>query len=413
MGLTYTAAMTQDFDPLAPEDFDSPHAEYARLRQECPAAHSDAWGGFWALSRHADVARAAADSDTFITSKQNVVPKVAFTGRRPPLHLDPPEHTPYRRALSPLLSPQRVARLEPVIREICRTLLGPMAARGGGDICEEFSSRMPIQVFNSWMNLPAAQASALAEVGRRYNIAVQSNDEAGTRESSLMLYEMARAVLADRKARPMPTDQDATSALLAARVNGEPLPEEMIVGTIRQVLVVGIIAPTVVIGSIAVHLSRDQALQSHLRGHPELAEAAIDEFLRLYTPYRGFARTAVVPVTLHGRTIPAGEPIALMYAAANRDGDVFPDPETFRLDRENMKESIAFGRGPHMCVGAALARLELRVALEELLAHTPDGFRLDGPIVPTRFPEIGALRVPLRFGQPGGADAASAASSRR
>jgi len=390
--------MTQDFDPLAPEDFDSPHVDYARLRAGCPVAHSDAWGGFWAFMKYDDVARAATDSELYITSKQNVVPKVAFTGRRPPLHLDPPEHTPYRRALSPLLSPQRVARYEPVIRDICRELLSGMAARGGGDICEEFSSRMPIRVFNAWMSLPQALADTLAEVGRRYNVAVQSNDEVATKETSLKLYEMARAVVADRKANPRDPTEDATSALLAARANGEPLPEEMIVGTIRQVLVVGIIAPTVMIGSIAVHLSRHPALQSQLRNNPALSDAATEEFLRLYTPYRGFARTARTDVTVRGRTIPAGEPIALVYASANRDDDVFEDASSFRLDRPNMKDSVAFGRGPHMCLGAALARLEMRVALEELLAHTPRGFSLSGPIVPTRFPEIGALRVPLRFG---------------
>ena len=390
--------MTNDFDPLAPEDFDSPHGLYARLRRECPVAHSEAWGGFWALMKHADVIRAASDSDTYITSKQNVVPKVAFTGRRPPLHLDPPEHTPYRRAFSPLLAPQRVARFEPEIRSISRELLGRMVAQGGGDICEEFSSRMPIRVFNAWMNLKPEQSSQLAEVGRRYNVAVQSNDETATKETSLKLYEMARAVIADRKANPLPVDQDAASSLLAARVDGQPLPEEMIVGTIRQVLVVGIIAPTVMIGSIAVHLARDPALQQHLREHPELSEAATEEFLRLYTPYRGFARTARTDVTLNGRTIPAGEPIALVYASANRDDDVFEDASGFRLDRPNMKDSVAFGRGPHMCPGAPLARLEMRVALEELLAHTPRGFSLAGKIIPTRFPEYGALRVPLKFG---------------
>ncbi len=390
--------MTQDFDPLAPETFDSPHEVYARLRSECPVAHSDAWGGFWAYMKHADVVRAAGDSELYITSKQNVVPKVAFTGRRPPLHLDPPDHTPYRRALSPLLSPQKVAHFEPLIRDICAELLSGMASRGGGDICEEFSARMPIRVFNAWMNLPPAQSEALAEVGRRYNIAVQSNDEAATRESSLMLYEMARSLVAERKRNPLDPGRDAASALLAARVNGEPLPEDMIVGTIRQVLVVGIIAPTVVIGAIAVHLSRHPDLQTELRANPQSSEAATDEFLRLYTPYRGFARTARTDVVCNGRAIPAGEPIALVYASANRDEDVFTDAATFRLDRPNMKDSVAFGRGPHMCVGSALARLEMRVALEELLRHTPRGFTLDGPIVPTRFPEIGALRVPLRFG---------------
>ena len=390
--------MGQDFDPLAPEDFDSPHAEYARLRRECPVAHSNAWGGFWALMRHGDVVRAAADSDVFITSKQNVVPKVAFTGRRPPLHLDPPEHTPYRRALAPLLTASRVARYEPVIRDICVELLTAMAAKGGGDICDEFSARMPIRVFNAWMNLPDAQAAALAEVGRRYNIAVQSNDIEATTQTSLLLYGMARDLVAQRKAQPMDPQEDATSALLAARVDGQPLPDEMIVGTIRQVLVVGIIAPTVMIGSISVHLARHPDLQNHLRNNLHLAEAAAEEFLRLYTPYRGFARTAKTDVTLHGRTIPAGEPVALMYASANRDDSVFEDAASFRLDRPNMKDSVAFGRGPHMCLGTALARLEMRVALEELLRHTPRGFVLDGPIVPTRMPEIGALRVPLRFG---------------
>lgn len=388
--------MEADFDPLQPETFDSPHDTYRRLRSHCPVAHADAWGGFWALTKHEDVAAAAADSETFITSKQNVVPKVAFTGRRPPLHLDPPEHTPYRRALSPLLTPRKVARLRPDIHEICGDLLAPMVARGGGDICSEFSSRMPVLVFGRWMNLPADQIDALGDVGRRFNVAVQSADMDATKESSLLLYDMARALVADRKARPLDPRNDVTSSLLATRVDGEPLPEELIVGMIRQVLVVGIIAPTVMIGSICVHLSRDPALQDRLRAHRSLIPAAVDEFLRLYTPYRGFARTALRDVMIRGRTIPAGEPIALVYASANRDEEVFEGAETFRLHRPNIKESLHFGRGTHHCPGAALARLELSVALEELLART-QGFVVDGPVVPTRMPEIGALHVPLKF----------------
>jgi cytochrome P450 len=315
--------MDQDFDALAPEDFDSAHRDYKRLREQCPVAHSDAWGGFWALMRHADVTSAVVASDTFITSVQNVVPKVAFTGRRPPLHFDPPEHTPYRRALAPLLTERRVERYEPIIREICKDLLARMAENGGGDICEEFSARMPIRVFAHWMNLQAGQIEDLAEVGRRYSIAVQSNDTDETKESSLLLYEMARTLVAERKAVPLDRTEDATSALLATRVNGEPLPDEMIIGTIRQVLVVGIIAPTVLIGSITVHLARHPDLQDRLRADRALIPAAVDEFLRLYTPYRGFARTAVRDVTICGRTIPAGEPIALVYASANRDETVF------------------------------------------------------------------------------------------
>lgn len=388
--------MSNDFNPLVAETFDSPHAEYARLRQQCPVAHSEAWGGFWALTRHDDVAAAAADWRTFTTSKQNVVPKVAFTGRRPPLHLDPPEHTPYRRALAPLLGEKQVARLEPVIRDTSRRLLAAMVERGGGDIVADFSAPMPIATFAHWMNLAPDAVEQLTEAGRRYNIAVQSNDVEATKETSLYLYDMARGVIADRRAEPLPPEEDATSALLAARVDGEPLPDEMIVGTIRQVLVVGIIAPSVMIGSIAVHLGRDQALQSQLRADPTLVPAALEEFLRLYTPYRGFARTPLHDVTIRGRTIPKDEPIALIYASANRDAAVFPEPDQFRIDRPNIRDSIAFGRGPHMCVGAPLARLELTVALEELLAASP-GFFLDGEPRQTRFPEIGALSVPVRF----------------
>ena len=118
--------------------------------------------------------------------------------------------------------------------------------------------------------------------------------------------------------------------------------------------------------------------------------------MRLYTPYRGFARTAVSDVCIRDRMIPAGEPIALVYASANRDEDVFEDSESFRLSRPNMKDSLAFGRGTHSCVGASLARLELVVALERLLART-SGFTVNGEIKPTRMPEIGALSVPLAF----------------
>jgi cytochrome P450 len=283
-----------------------------------------------------------------------------------------------------------------VVRAISRDLLGKMVAKGGGDVVADFSAHMPIAAFAHWMNLDPQVVARLTEVGKRYNIAVQSNDMDATKEASAVLYAMARGIVEQRQASPLATDSDATSALLAVRVNGEPLPEEMVVGTIRQVLVVGIIAPSVMIGSMAVHLGRDRALQDRLRADLSLVPAAVEEMLRLYTPYRGFARTATREVTFGERTIPAGEAIALVYASANRDEQVFEDADSFRLDRPNMKESLAFGRGPHSCVGAALARLELQIGLEELLRAAP-GFRLDGEPVQTRMPEIGALCAPIAF----------------
>jgi len=386
------------FDALAPETFDSPYRSYAELLSRCPVAHSPSWGGFWALLSYDEVTRAAADYRTFITSRQNVIPKVAFTGRRPPLHFDPPDHTPYRQALNPLLREERTADLEPVIRGSARRHIAEMVARGEGDLCADMSSHLPIDTFAAWMNIDGRQAEALTEAGRAYNIAVQGAEEELVKTTSLKLYGMATDLIRRRREAPMDPDRDFTSALLAARVGGEPLPEEMIVGTIRQVLVVGIIAPTVIIGSIGVHLARDQALQRRLRAEPALIPAATEEFLRLYTPYRGFARTAVAEVEIAGCPIPADEPIALIYASANRDPARFPDPHSFVLDRPNIAEHVAFGRGPHHCPGAALGRMEIRVAIEELLAGTAH-FELSAEPKQTRFPEIGALSVPLRLTQ--------------
>jgi len=385
-----------DFDALAPETFDSTYELYTELRGRCPVAYSAAWGGFWALLRYDDVCAAAADFRTFTTTVQNVVPKVAFTGRRPPLHFDPPEHTPFRRALNPLFSAERLAALEGSIRHCVIELLTPLIAQGHGDICADFGTHLPIRVFADWMNLRDGDAAKLARVGRAFNIAVQSNLDDVVKSTSLELYEVARELIARRRAEPLDPAVDPTSALLAARSNGEPLPEELLIGCIRQVLVVGIIAPTVLMGSICVHLARDPALQARLRAEPEILPRALEEFLRLYTPYRGFARTATREIELGGRTIKPNEPIAIVYASANRDEAKFPNADQFELDRPNLSDHIAFGRGPHACPGAPLGRLQLRIALEELLARTRS-ITLAGPIVPTRCPEIGALRVPLSF----------------
>lgn len=392
--------LSQDFDPEIPEDFDSPHIEYARLRRECPVAHTNGLGGFWALTRYDDVKRAASDSSTFITSVQNVVPKVAYTGRRPPLHLDPPEHTPYRKALNPLLSQDRAELFAERARELTRRLLDPMVAKGGGDICVELSSYLPVHVFGEWMRMPEEWLETLHDAGRAFILAVHSNVPEVMKETSLRLYDMARALIALRHDEPQDPALDPTSALIAARHDGQPLPDELLVGTVRQVLVVGMVAPMVMIGNICVHLSRDKALQQQLRNDPALIPAAIEEFLRLYTPYRGFARTAVCPVEMGGRKIAPGEAIALIYASANRDEDVFPEPDKFIIDRPNIDQHLAFGRGPHNCPGIHLSRMQLRVALEEILSATAM-FELDGPLTVSRWPEVGALSVPLRFSDGG------------
>lgn len=381
-----------DLDPLEPETFDSAHEHLADLRSECPVAHSETWGGFWALTRYEHVVDVLTRPDTFVTSVQNVVPKVAFTGRRPPLHLDPPEHTPYRQVINRFFTPERTRQFEPTVRRIAAELLTPFVQAGGGDICHDFTHRYPGHVFAEFFNLPPDLGMEIREVTARYNRALQEARDEMVKSTSLELYGIARRIIDMRRAEPLP--DDLTSALLAKQWQGEPLPDDLVLGTIRQMIVVGMIAPSVFIGTMMVHLARHPDLQAQLREDPSLVPAAVEEYLRLFTPYRGFSRTAVRDVEIGDRHIAADEPIALVYASANRDEDIFPDGGEFVLHRPNIDQHIAFGLGPHRCAGAPLARVMLRASLDELLQQTTS-FHLDGDIEMTRWPEWGTLSVPL------------------
>ncbi len=391
-----STSVAEDFDPTEPETLESAHALYAHLRAECPVARSNAWDGFWALMAYEDVRDAASNPKLFTTTVQNVVPRVAPTGRRAPLHLDPPEHTPYRKVLNSLLTAEKVEQLEPAIRAFAIELLEPIIERGTADICRDFSAVLPLKVFGDWMQLPAEWLARLHELAMAFNSSVRAADPDAMRETSFALYDLARALVDDRVKGPRDPAFDPASALLAATIDGEPLPYEMVVGCVRQVLVVGLVAPMVLVGSIVVHLSRDVELQQRLRAQRELVPQAVEEFLRLYTPYRGFARTATEPVTLNGRDIRPDEPIALVFSSANRDETVFPEPDRFILNRPNLSQHLAFGRGPHNCPGAMLARAELTIALTELLARTRH-FEITSEPVLTSFPEMGVISVEVRL----------------
>ncbi|GAA2208983.1 hypothetical protein GCM10009850_044410 [Nonomuraea monospora] len=187
-----------------------------------------------------------------------------------------------------------------------------------------------------------------------------------------------------------------TSALMAAEYEGEPLPPDLVLGCVRQLPVTGMVAPSVFIGDMFVHLGGDPALADLLRADPSRIPAAVEEFLRLYGPYRGMARTARRDVVFGGRLIRAGEPIALVYTSADRDERIFPDGETFRFDRPNLGKHLAFGDGVHTCPGAPLARMMLVTTLEEALART-SAFEVSGEIRMASWAEWGTNSAPMRF----------------
>lgn len=385
-----------DFDPHVEETFESPHVEYRRMRSDCPVAWSSAHGGFWALTRYDDIVAAVTDDERFITSKINVIPNMSLGKRRPPLGKDPPEHTPFRRALDRTLRHARVVSLEPVLRKHAVRELDRMIAAGRGDISSDFATIYPAWVEVEWLNLDPSQARLLANVARLYNIAWRNENMDDVATTSAQLYDVATEVVADRKRNPRPVETDPASSLLAEMTPDGPIPYEYVVGTIRQVLVVGLMAPPPLFGAIVIHLIRHQDLQDYLRRHPERIPAAVEEFIRLYSPYRGFARTTTCDVELHGRVIPEGEPVTMVYASGNRDERVFDDPDTFRFDRDNIRQHLGFGRGAHQCAGAGLVRLEMRIFLEELLKRTT-ALALDGELEMTRLPELGPTSTPVRF----------------
>jgi cytochrome P450 len=156
------------------------------------------------------------------------------------------------------------------------------------------------------------------------------------------------------------------------------------------------VAPPILFGNIATHLSRDKALQDDLRTNPHKIPAAVEEFVRLYVPYRGFSRTTAHPVNLHGRTIRPGEPITMTYAAANRDPSVFQDPNSFVLGRENVGKHLGFGRGRHRCAGMPLARLALQLGLKAMLEGCRD-WDVDGEFQYAKMPEMGIVSCPVQI----------------
>lgn len=370
------------------------HRVYDRLREVCPAAYTTDEGGYWAFTRYADVRAAAADSETYISSVKAVVPSDPRGIRRPPLNFDAPRHTPFRRALTRTLSARRVETLLEKLRPIAHSLFAQFAEDGGGDIAKTFGTMLPAQSACLWLGLEDARSQWLAETATLWVDAWRRQSAEEVTRYSERMYEVARWLVEDRRLNPRDAQTDPASSLLAETYEGEPLAEELVVGALRQSLVVGMVAPPLLIGSMAGHLVEDPQLLHQLRTQPQLRPAAVEEFIRLYSPYRGFARTVSEPVTLHGRRIEPNEPITMTYAAANRDPAVFADPHEFKLNRENGEAHLGFGRGRHQCVGMHLARGVIGLALDVML-DADFQYQLVGQPQPTRMPELGFQEVKI------------------
>ena len=364
------------FDPWAYEFHEDPYPLYERLREEAPLYRNDELG-FWALSRHEDVIEGFRDFER-LSSSHGVSLDPAASG--PNAHrtmsflaLDPPMHGRMRGLVSKGFTPRRVAEQEPHIRDLARRYVERMRDTPDDlDFISDFAGRMPMDVISELMGVPESDREEL----RRLSDLLVHREE-GIRDvppegaaAALDLVVYYSDMLAQRRARP--TD-DLTSALLAVEIDGDRLTDEEIIGVLFLLVVAGNETTTKLLANAWYWAWRFPDQRAKPFADPARIPQWIEETLRFDTSSQMLARTATVDIPAHGGTIPAGDRVLLLVGSANRDPRAFTAPDVYDLDRpEPLPQLASFGFGRHYCMGASLARLEARVALEELLSAFSD-----------------------------------------
>jgi cytochrome P450 len=345
------------------------------LRQRCPIAHSDRYGGSWLPTRYEDVTAIARDVEHFSSRQVSVVAPMIedddddpLPAGLPPISADPPVHTWTRRLLLPWFSSNRVAGYEPFTRDLCRSLLDSFAG-GRADAAAGYAQQIPVRVIGIVLGVPEDMSDVFTGWVRSVLEFAYDNDRRNTARNEIVEY--FRAEMDQRRERP---GDDLISTLLHTEVDGEPVPDGHILGTVALTLIAGVDTTWSAIGSALWHLATHDADRRRLVAEPEILPTAVEEFLRAYSPVT-MARIVAADTEVGGCPMHEGERVLLSFPAANRDPDAFADADRVVIDRE-VNRHVAFGAGIHRCAGSNLARMELRVAVEEWLARYPD-FHLD------------------------------------
>jgi len=363
-----------EFDPYAWAVHEDPYPVYRRLRDEAPCSHHERIG-FFALSRHADVLAAFLDPERFSSREgvalENVGDASAVMSF---LAMDPPRHTRLRALVSRGFTPRRVRELEGPVRKLAGHYLEGMAQLGRCDFIADFAGRLPMDVISEMLGVPPEDRERL----RAWADQVVHREEGdtvvprGAAQASLRLLGYFAEHVKQRRKRP---GDDLTEALMAAEIDGDRLEDRDIIAFLFLMIIAGNETTTKLLGNAVVHLARHPEQRRRVLSDRGLVPGWVEETLRYDASSQLIARVATRDVTLHGRTIPAGAKVALLIGSANRDERAFERPDVYDVGRD-CRESLAFGRGIHFCLGAALARLEACVSLEELLARFP-GYAVD------------------------------------
>jgi cytochrome P450 len=370
-----------DFDHTDPQWVADPYPIWDELRARCPVAHSDRYGGTWLPVRHEDVAAVAYDTEHF-TSRSVVVSELrpgpddlpAPIGLAPPITSDPPFHALARRLLLPAFSPKRIETLEPFTRELCVELLDAVAGRRELDAALDYAQHIPLRVIVRMLGFPQEDADLFRRFIRMVlEDVAQSAEERQAQVDNGEIDEYMNARIAEHQADPQ---DDLTTFLLDAELDGNKLSPDHVRGTMVLLMIAGIDTTWSAIGASLWHLAQNPSDRQRLAAEPDIMATAVEEFLRAYAPVT-MARLVAKDFEFQGRPLREGDWLLLPFPAANRDPDVFPDAERVRIDRLENRHA-AFGLGIHRCIGSNLARMELRVALEEWVKRYPD-FELSDP----------------------------------
>jgi cytochrome P450 len=382
-----TPQTPNDWDPRAAQVLDDQIAAYDAMRQRCPVAHSDyLW---WSLFRHADVLRVLEDEKSFSNAASNHLSI--------PNAMDPPEHTPYREIIDRYFEADAMSAFEPLCRNIAEALVRALPRNDSVELMEQFAQPFALRAQCAFMGWPDSLHEPLRHwIGRNHR-ATRAGDRSAMAQIAVEFDGHIKQQLVWRRDAGDKAPDDVTSRLLREHIHGRPLSDEEIVSIVRNWTVgeLGTIAASV--GILVQYLAAHPALQIELRQRPDALPAAIDEILRLHPPLIANRRVSTCPVEIGGRQIAAGERLTLIWASANRDEAVFGDPDHFDPEA-NGRHNLLYGAGVHVCPGAPLARLELRLILQALLAGTQEILPAPGP-PPERaqFPASGFATLPIRL----------------
>ena len=346
-----------------------PFAAFDRTRND-RAFYSMAHGGYWVLTRADDIREAFQHPEIF-SSREFAIPTGVYPRTLRPLALDPPDHGAYRQPLAPLFSPGAVARREPELRALCSALIDGFARDGGGDLLVLLARPFPTTVFVSMLGLPVSASTMFEQWNHEL---LHAYDEPALRQSAAKhILTYLDDVVAERLIEG-PTDvDDIFNVLLRAEVDGRPLTHDELLDYAFMLFIAGLDTVTAVLGFSLHCLATRPDFQARLQAEPALIPAAVEELLRAHAIVNP-ARVVTKDTTFAGVEMRTGDRVLLATALATRDPIEFDRADEVVLDREHNRH-VAFGAGPHRCLGSHLARLELRIALEELLARV-QGFRL-------------------------------------